>query len=307
MNKRCYISVDGGGTSTRARVYNDEGGVLGESVQGASNISICVDQAMQALILAINQAKSQAGFAKSDKLPIGIGIAGLEIPKARHSFLEQVSRLGSQVVVQSDAHTACLGGHDGDDGAILILGTGCIGWLIDKEEVQHVGGYGFPLDDRAGGAGIGLAALQVTLRFLDGRESCSYLLERLAEKFDKNIAMLAEFGVSASKTEFARFAPDVFDAFDHSDVYAKQIIEAAVGDIEMMIGRLYQGNNEALPLCLLGGLAHKFKPLLSHAVQERLVEPCGDALWGGYKMIKNYVELGDSTVVGLLGIEHDKI
>ncbi|ODN43590.1 BadF/BadG/BcrA/BcrD ATPase family protein [Piscirickettsia litoralis] len=302
MGSHCYISVDGGGTSTRVRIYDNKGQVLGESVQGASNISICVSQAMHMLTLAINEAKSQAGLALDVKLPIGLGIAGLEVPKARHAFLEQVHALGSQVVVQSDAHTACLGGHNGENGAIFVLGTGCIGWLVDDDGVEHIGGYGFPLDDRAGGSGIGLAALQVTLRFLDHREEPSYLVESIAQKFNNNISELAEFGVNASKTEFARFAPDVFDAFEQHDPYAKNIIKTVIDEVEVMIGQLYQHSSQNLPLCLLGGLAHKFSPLLNPVIQERLVEPRGDALWGGYKMIKAHVMSGGDQSARLLGI-----
>ncbi len=43
----------------------------------------------------------------------------------------------------TDAHAACIGAHNGADGAIIIIGTGVVGYQTQNGEGVQVGGWGF--------------------------------------------------------------------------------------------------------------------------------------------------------------------
>src|SRR3546814_12395512 len=59
----------------------------------------------------------------------------------------------ARVTIASDAEITHLGAHGGEDGAILIVGTGSIAYLKVDGKVDTTGGYGFPIrsDERSVG------------------------------------------------------------------------------------------------------------------------------------------------------------
>lgn len=55
-----YVGIDGGGTSCRARIRDNQGRLLGEAKTGSANILLGVESAMGSVIEAITQAAIQA-------------------------------------------------------------------------------------------------------------------------------------------------------------------------------------------------------------------------------------------------------
>ena len=55
----------------------------------------------------------------------------------------------------SDAHIACLGAHQHQDGGIIILGTGFCAGLVKQGQFREFGSRGLWLSDGASGAWIG--------------------------------------------------------------------------------------------------------------------------------------------------------
>ncbi len=61
-----------------------------------------------------------------------------------------------------------LGAHNGEDGAIMIAGTGSCGIYLNGLEQHVVGGREFPISDQGGGAVMGLRLVQQVLLAEDG-------------------------------------------------------------------------------------------------------------------------------------------
>lgn len=57
------VGIDGGGTSCRARIRDNQGQLLGEGKSGSANILLGVEVAMSAIIEAITIAAQQAGLS----------------------------------------------------------------------------------------------------------------------------------------------------------------------------------------------------------------------------------------------------
>jgi len=289
-NQAIYIGVDGGATKTHIRVEDDSGQCLGEACSGPANIQHSVVGSWASIMNGLAQAISHSGRSMDDpslRLQVGMGLAGTELPNAVHAFLATPHPFAT-LVLRSDAHTACLGAHGGEDGAVIAIGTGTVGYSIQGHNTQQVGGWGFPHGDEGGGAWLGLEALRLTLHWLDGRRGSSPLLEAIFAHFHHNQSALLSWANQASATEFAQLAPTVLTAAD--DPLAAHLLQRAARHIETMATAL--GVPGALPCSLLGGLAMPLETWLSEPLHSALRPPRGDGVQGALLMIRQAVKDG---------------
>jgi glucosamine kinase len=182
-----YLGIDGGGSHTRARLVTGEGEAaraIGFGEAGAANTPDGLPQALRAVEESYRKAVSEAGLGEADlpRIKAGMGIAGLNrrgflAGLKAHAFPFEWTRLAS------DASIAQLGAFGGGDGAIVIVGTGSIGFARVKGEVITIGGYGFPVSDEGSGAELGLRAVRRALWARDYRIQHSGLTERVLDHF----------------------------------------------------------------------------------------------------------------------------
>ncbi len=150
------------------RVEDEAGRLLGRETSGQANIRLSVSHAWQSIYTALEKILLPLNIALRDKrfcFHAGMGIAGCEIPVAYQAFLNQAHSF-TTLVVTSDAHTACLGAHGGNDGAIIIVGTGVVGFQVESQHTVKVGGWGFPHDDEIGACTRALHAVGMTLQWI---------------------------------------------------------------------------------------------------------------------------------------------
>ena len=173
---RFYLGVDGGGTGCRARIEDEDGTVLGQGLSGPATIRLGIDEAWASISRAFGAAIEEAGFGAGElaRTFAGIGLAGIG-RKGALEALQAIAHPFARIAFVSDGVGACLGAHSGQDGAIVIAGTGSIGLgFVDGRDLR-VGGYGFPISDEGSGADLGLKAVQLALRAHDGRHDRSAL------------------------------------------------------------------------------------------------------------------------------------
>ena len=181
-------------------------------------------------------------------------------------------------IIHNDAYIANLGAHSGQDGGVVIVGTGSI--AIGRVEGVDVraGGYGFPISDEGSGAYIGLQAIRITLRASDGRISHSELTQDLFQKYNCQTHEIVSWMDKAKAADYAALAPIVLQAAEKGDRHGRLITRHAANHIDVMVRSLY---NAGVPRCaLLGGLAASIEPWLAPDIRTELVTPEGDALDG---------------------------
>lgn len=285
-----YIGVDGGGTKTEAVIENEAGETIGIGQAGPGNIK-SVQSSFQSMEAAIAQAVQKAGIKdlQNYHLHVGLGMAGSEVPEAKAAFL-QIPHPFHTMVLNSDAYVACLGVHGGKNGAIIIVGTGVIGFQIEEGKDSRVGGYGFPHADVGGGAWLGLELLRATFLAYDGRISWTPVLERTFNYFNRDIAKMTTYANAAKPANFGEFAPFVIEALDAKESFAIELIERAADEINEIWEALKTKSASALPCCLLGGIAPFLGPYLSHNLRSRLVARKMNAPHGAILMLKKHME-----------------
>jgi glucosamine kinase len=274
-----YLGVDAGGTSSKSRLTDETGKILGVGVGGPANTRIGVDALHAAIIDVCMQSIKSAGLsaADADTIKCGMGIAGIN----RAGMKAQIQALTfpfANVQLSSDAMIANLGAHGGGDGAILILGTGSVGLVKRGEDSFSIGGYGFPISDEGSGAALGLSAIRHALRALDGRTRPTPLSQAITKQFDHAIPKVISWMDHAAPGDYASFAPLVMDYADNGDEIALSIVRDAALHVERFIETIIA---RGAPRCvLMGGLAERMKPWLRVRVVAHLQDPVGDALDG---------------------------
>ncbi|PNU02909.1 BadF/BadG/BcrA/BcrD ATPase family protein [Novosphingobium guangzhouense] len=278
-----YLGIDAGGSNCRARLINAAGEVIGEGRSGTANARIGIEALYETLKDTADQAVAQADLSDLQRATVhaGMGIAGITRPGVREALAELDFGFAS-VSYATDAQIANLGAHGGQDGAILIIGTGSAAQLRVEGREFTIGGYGFPISDEGSGAALGLSAMRHALRALDGRTRKTPLSAAVTERFEHDTAQAIAWMDQATPRDYGTFAPLVMDYAEADDAIARSIVENAAGHIERFIETIFERG--ATRCTLVGGLAPRMRPWLRARTVARLSEALGDSLDGALRL-----------------------
>ncbi|RCK44913.1 N-acetylglucosamine kinase [Thalassospira profundimaris] len=284
-----FLGVDGGGTRCRVRLCDGFGNILGEAVRGGANTRLGLEKIFSEIIAAARDTLEQAGLphTRIGDIHAGMGLAGLSLERERKCIAAYPHPFAS-AVFETDAFTACLGAHNGQDGAILIVGTGTCGQAIVDGRQLAVAGWGFEISDIGGGARIGKLALEKALLAHEKIGMATSLTHQLMAHFHHSPEEMVSFAETARPSDYGQFALTVFDALDNGDAIARDIVEQARLANEQILRRLMAFG--AARLTLMGGIARRMADLMPDDIQSKLVPAAGDALDGAILMTKRLQE-----------------
>lgn len=274
-----YVGIDGGGTSCRARIRDEQGTLLGEAKSGSANIMLGADVAMGSIVQAITEAAQQGNLSSDDfsRMHVGLALAGAEHKGSWQKFMALPHPFAS-MVLNTDAYGACVGAHNGDDGAIMIAGTGSCGIYLANGEQHVVGGREFPISDQGGGAVMGLRLIQQVLLAEDGIVEKTPLAQHVLAHFNNDVDQIVEWSKSALPRDYGQFSPAIFEHAYKGDRLGLDMLQQTAADIEMFLIAL--NRKGATRICLMGSIAERIKAWLSPPVQSWIVEPQFDAIEG---------------------------
>jgi glucosamine kinase len=284
MSEPLFLGVDGGGTRCRARLEAADGRVLGRGLSGPASMRFGFEASRESIMAATRQALAEGGLSESDlsRTYAGIGLAGTGLTGAR-AALESWQHPFAKAWFEGDGYLAWLGAFGGDEGGIVVCGTGSIG-ITYKGHTIRVGGYGFPVSDEGSGAHIGLNAIRYALRTLDGRAKSTAFAKEILERFNSDPAVVVRWSETASATDYAAFAAIVIKHSAAGEPAATNLIrDAAVHIAGLVEAVLARG---APRVALVGGLVEFLKPHIPPATAARLTQPHSDAMAGGILLAK---------------------
>ena len=277
------LGVDGGGTQCRARLARRSGAVLGEGKSGPANLRLGLLDAVAAVLDAAGQCLTAAGLPPA---ALGDTVACLALAGASEPIELAAARRHAlpfrQTIVTTDAEAACVGAHDGRDGAIIVVGTGSIGWCVAEGRRYRVGGWGLPVSDEGSGGWLGLEAIRRVLWAHDRRIDWSPMLSEIIGRFDGDPHAIVRWAATARPAEYAAFAPLVFEHAKRGDAVASDLIGHAAGHIDKLAAQLVAAGAERI--ALVGGLAAAIEPHLAAGTRRPLVPPQGDPLTGALRI-----------------------
>ena len=297
MDSRLFCCVDGGASHTRVALYDGAGQRLGLSVGGPTSLTIRGAGAWQEILAVLENLARAVSLEVGDLTGIhfGIGLAGANNSAQRDLFKAAAPAVGG-LRVSTDAYIAALGAHGGAPGAIVIVGTGSVGYRIEAAgRCRLVGGWGFQVGDEGSGAWIGRQAIMQTVRVLDAR------LSRRATDLHRTVAnicgatrheMLAWLWRS-EPAQFAELAPLVLYCAGDGDTAAMAIVTEAGREIDALAEALDPGRN--VPLALVGGLAEPLDPFLPDRLRNWVRNPQEDPIHGALMLAQGRAP--DETIV----------
>ncbi|MGF1753569.1 N-acetylglucosamine kinase, partial [Vibrio makurazakiensis] len=249
-----YVGIDGGGTSCRARIRDGQGQLIGEAKSGSANILLGVDVAMSSIQSAIEQAAQQGGLDLSSfsQMHVGLALAGAEQKSAWHEFM-QLPHPFASLTLNTDAYGACIGAHNGENGAIMIGGTGSCGIFLQGKTQHVVGGREFPISDQGGGAVMGLHLIQKVLLAEDGIRAKTRLSQHVIEHFNQDVDQIVEWSKTAIPKDYGQFSPVIFQLAQEGDELAIELLKQTAADFEMFLIALNRKGAERI--CLMGSIA----------------------------------------------------
>ena len=291
-----WVGVDGGGTKCRAELFNELGESLGQGVGGPANIARHGQLALSSILTAVKQAVADAGLQFnyiSSELVVSAGLAGAYLDSS-NALLNQWQHPFAELVFSSDLHTALLGAHGGEDGVVMITGTGSCAAVLQNGKVSQYGGYGFQLGDQASGAWLGQMAARQALLVADKLGQDSLLWQEVSRFYNCSTSSgLVERLNSALPGEFARFAPRLFELAKHDPASAAIIEEGAEYLNELAKRALW---DSSMNLVFSGGLAAAWRPYLTESVAARVKPALHGPEWGAVYLAQQQLTAVDSGV-----------
>ena len=275
-----FFGVDGGGSRTRVRVADALGHTIAVAEGGSANVYLAYETALATIGDTLARAADIAGLDASQMrgAALGLGLAGISSDAVGERIARHFADRFGRVVARNDAVIACLGAHAGQDGGLVIAGTGSAAVLRLNGRDVTFGGRGFLLGDDGSGAVMGRQIWRRALRAHDGLEAMTPLLQELMAEFGHDPVAVIAWGRHATSGQFGAYAPRIFAAAQANDKIAADIVaEASRAIAELVEALLARG---APRVSLVGGLAQPLLPTLPETVRARLHPPLQDALTG---------------------------
>jgi glucosamine kinase len=280
-----FLGVDGGGTRCRARLCDASGLALAEAQAGPANIRLGLKEAFASVLDVTLNCLEQAHLSSQDlpRITACLAFAGATEPADLAAATLHKQSFG-RAILTSDAHAACVGAHDGRDGAVVIVGTGSIGWAVVRGRHHRVGGWGLPTSDEGSGAWLGSEALRRVLWAHDGRIPWTPFLRAVFERFGSDAHAIVGWVSRAPPRDLGSLAPIVVEHGARNDPAAVELMRLAGSHLDAVAARL--NSLGAIRLAILGGLAPAMEEWLSVETRRHLVPPAGDAVDGALQLAR---------------------
>lgn len=271
--KELFLGIDGGGSKCKAIVMNGDNEILGTGISGPGNPLHGFEQATNSITQSAKLALEDADLAHINlrELNAGVGLAGVNLP-VLFEQMQVWQHPFKQMFLATDLLIACLGAHQGKDGAVIISGTGSCGFSYIDGKAFMIGAHGFPHGDKASGAWFGLEAAKKVLLSIDGIVEPSIMNDVLLAKLGcKDDTALVETIAGKTATFYAQLANLVFDTAEQGDKVALEIVQEGADYINSIARTLWKQNPPRISM--IGGLTPRLIPWLDKEILTWLSEP----------------------------------
>ena len=293
MNDVVAVGIDSGGTSTRV-VVAENGAVVGEAEgPGANPTTLGIDDAADAILAVVRKA-----LERRKPHAIVAGAAGAGRPAVAGALAELIQSAfpNARVAVEDDAPIALRGAIPSGPGIVLIAGTGSVAYAENGDRRMRVGGLGYIVGDEGSAFSIGMAAVRLYGRVLDGRapaDETTDLVARTLGTADRASYIAALYDTPLRPAGIAALAPSIIAFAGKGNRASTKIVQQAGQELGDLIRAAAKGAGlmDASPsIALCGGLFAE-NSMLSFLLETRIVGDLPGAL---------AVRGGDGAAMGAL-------
>lgn len=236
--KKYYIGIDGGGTKTKFSLFDANKQLIKSVIKPTIHpAQVSREEGEDVLISAKKELLSEI-CGTEYSLKIGAGLGGYGINKECRNKLERMFKRAfiSDFKLYSDAHAAMMGALAGEDGILIIAGTGSIGLAKSGEYIYRCGGFGYRFGDEGSAYSIGKDLISLMLKQSDGRMNKSECYDHVLKYFN-NLSPAAIATGEFSRERIAGLAANLSQLIE-SDKAVKDIFNKAAEEIILHIRAL---------------------------------------------------------------------
>ena len=222
---KAFIGIDGGATKTEFILFTDEGEIVKRIVLGGCNPNASgIKQSFATLKSGIDSLLG----VRHDVAGVFAGISGYFSGNNSELLEELFSKTYPllNVTLSGDIVNVFATATNLDNCIAVICGTGFSIYCKTKDHLRRVGGWGYLLDDIAGGYGIGRKALIAALSERDGFGTPTLITKLVEEKLGSEVWKNIDKIYAGGDSFIASFAPIVFEAYKAGDKCSSQILES---------------------------------------------------------------------------------
>lgn len=293
MSDVVAVGVDAGGTATRAAVSENGAPAGAAEGPGANPTTLGVDDAADAIVQVVRKALEHRRPAA---IVIGAAGAGRRTVAATLETLVGSAFNDCRVAACDDAAIALRAAIPEGPGIVLIGGTGSVAYAENGARRARVGGLGYRAGDEGSAFALGMAAVRLYGRVLDGRakaDDTTAVVARALEAPDRDAYLDALYDAPIVPARIAAIAADVIALAGNGNRVATKLVQQAASDLGDLIrdAARQTGLMEASPSVALAGGLFAENTLLSYVLELRIINELPGA---------SIVRGGDGAVAGAL-------
>jgi N-acetylglucosamine kinase-like BadF-type ATPase len=229
-----FLAVDGGQTTTRVVLADEQGRILGQTTGGPSDHTEepgGPERLEQVILSAVGRVLSDAQLASLGGLVFAAACFGMTgETDIKRQILRRLIRTPHLSVVH-DSVNALIGATAGQPGLIVISGTGSVARGMDaRGREMRVGGWGHLFGDEGSAYFIGREAVRATTAEYDGFGAKTQLSLMFSQRLgiSSPYELMAKYYSGAlSRDHLAGLSVWVHEAAQNGDRVAQDILRAA--------------------------------------------------------------------------------
>lgn len=276
-----FLGVDGGGTNCRIRLADENLVTLADANGGRSNLQIeDGDPAYKSITEGTREVFAKAGvdFSETANTYACFGMAGGRLPSARKAFADRPWPF-AQVTVYDDIDIARAGAHGGEDGAVIIVGTGSAAMALVNGQRHQAGGWGFHIGDQMSGAILGRELVRRTVEATDGLVSGSPLTEATVEALGGSLDAVMDWSFKDRRpADYGALIPMLMDYYEKGDPVARELMDLEMSYIDNYVA--WFKARGATKMAAVGGFGTRLYPLMEQRYGDFIVRPQHEPLHG---------------------------
>jgi glucosamine kinase len=282
-----FLGVDGGGTNCRIRLADENLETLAEANGGRSNLQIeNGDPAYKSITEGAREVFATAGidFSETANTFACFGMAGGRLPSARTAFAGRDWPF-AKVTVYDDIDIARAGAHGGEDGAVIIVGTGSAAMALVDGQRHQCGGWGFHIGDQMSGAILGRELVRRAVEATDGLVSGSPLTEATVQALGGTLDAVMDWSFKDRRpADYGALIPMLMEYFDKDDPVARELIDLEMGYIDNYVA--WFKARGVTRMAAVGGFGTRLYPLMEQRYGDFIVRPQREPLHGAVILAK---------------------
>lgn len=307
---RYYLGVDGGGTNCRVRLADETLATLAEVKAGRSNLQIDDGEpAWKAISDGTRDVFAAAGidYSKTADTYACFGMAGGRMHSAREAFAARPWPFAG-VKVFDDIDIAHAGALGGEDGAVIIVGTGSAALAMVAGERYQAGGWGFQIGDQMSGAILGRELVRYSVEAEDGLVEASPLTRAVIDALggdnqavmswsfatDMDLKIISRDGtegcddalIGRAPAEFGRLMPLFIEHFDKGDPVAGKLMDLQLSYVDTYVAWFKARGVDKM--AVVGGFGQRLFPILKDRYGDFVRMPLYEPLHGALLLARHY-------------------